>query len=221
MHVIVLSTSLPQFPELFSSFYVLPLFPVAAVSTRCVSHCLSLGPNIHKRQDAFSRCFPASMSAVASQEGLTELLPSNEQCGGDYPLYSFGQTDKEVTVTIPVPPGTRAKSVRVETKAKHLHVEIPSRGVVLDGELYKPVNVDESTWCMQDGKELVIVLTKTNMQYEEWWPLVILGERQIDMKTLKPPSMRFSELDEGAQATVAKMMHEQRQQRDSGAFSSA
>lgn len=153
----------------------------------------------------------APMSAVASQKGLSDLLPCNDQCGGDYPSYSFGQTDKEVTVTVPVPPGTRAKSVKVEIKVKRLRVEVPSKGVVLDGELFKLINVDESTWCMQDGKELVITLTKTNMQYEEWWPHVVLGEQQIDMKTLKPPSMHFSELDDGAQATVAKMMHEQRQ----------
>jgi hypothetical protein len=158
------------------------------------------------------------MAAAASQEGLTGLLPSNDQCGGDYPLYSFGQTDKEVTVSVPVPPGTCAKNLRVDIKVKHLRVEVPSTGVVLAGELYKPINVDESTWCMQDGKELVIVLTKTNMQYEEWWPLVVLGERQIDMKTLKPPSMRFSELDDGAQATVAKMMYEQRQKRGESDF---
>ncbi|KPA83059.1 putative Nuclear movement protein [Leptomonas pyrrhocoris] len=161
------------------------------------------------------------MAAVASQEGLTDLLPSNEQCGGDYPLYSFGQTDREVTVTVLVPPGTRAKSLQVEIKAKHLRVEVPSEGVILDGELYKPVNVDESTWCMQDGKELIVTLTKTNMQYEEWWPLVVLGERQIDMKTLKPPSIRFSELDDGAQATVAKMMHEQQQKREEGTLNPA
>lgn len=156
------------------------------------------------------------MAAVASQEGLTDLLPSNDQCGGDYPQYVFGQTDKEVTVTVPVPPGTRAKSLRVDIKVKHIRVEVPSVGLVLDGELYKPVNVDESTWCMQDGTELVITLTKTNMQYEEWWPHVVLSERQIDMKTLRPPSMRFSELDDGAQATVAKMMYEQRQKRQEG-----
>lgn len=160
------------------------------------------------------------MSAVASQAGLTNLLPCNEQCGGDYSTYSFGQTDKEITVTIPVPSGTRAKSLQVEIKAKHLRVVVPSRGVLLDGELYKLVNVDDSTWCMQDGTELVITLTKTNVQYEEWWPHVVLGEQQIDMTTLKPPSMRFSELDGGAQATVAKMMHEQRQKREGGSFDS-
>ncbi|KAK7200667.1 nuclear movement protein [Novymonas esmeraldas] len=153
------------------------------------------------------------MSLVASQEGLTDLITCNEQCGGDYALYTFGQSEKEVTVTVPLQPGTRAKSLRVDVKVNHLHIEVPSKGVVLTGELYKPINVSDSTWCIQDGKDLVVVLTKTNIQYEEWWPHVVLEERQIDLKTLKPPSIRFSDLDGGAQATVAKMMHEQHQSR--------
>ncbi|KAG5472290.1 hypothetical protein LSCM1_03689 [Leishmania martiniquensis] len=153
------------------------------------------------------------MSLVASQEGLTNLIPCNEQCGGDYALYTFGQSEKEVIVTVPLAPGTRAKSLRVDVKVRHLHIEVPGKGTILAGELYRPINVDDSTWCIQDGKELVVVLIKTNIQYEEWWPHVVASERQIDLKTLKPPSIRFSDLDGGAQATVAKMMHEQHQKR--------
>ncbi|KAG5473059.1 hypothetical protein CUR178_02975 [Leishmania enriettii] len=161
------------------------------------------------------------MSLVASQEGLADLIPCNEQCGGNYTLYKFGQTEKEVTITVPLAPGTRAKSLRVDIKVRHLRIEVPGKGIILAGELYKPINVDGSTWCIQDGKELVVVLTKTNMQYEEWWPHVVAGERQIDLKTLRPPSIRFSDLDGGAQATVAKMMHEQHQKRADLALANA
>ncbi|GET90658.1 nuclear movement protein, putative [Leishmania tarentolae] len=161
------------------------------------------------------------MSLVASQEGLTDLIPCNDQCGGDYTLYSFGQSEKEVTVTVPLAPGTRGKSLHVDIKVSHLQIEVPGKGTILAGELYKPINVDDSTWCIQDGKELVVVLTKTNIQYEEWWPHVVIGERQVDLKTLKPPSIRFSDLDSGAQATVAKMMHEQHQKRTDPTFMNA
>ncbi|KAG5498579.1 hypothetical protein JKF63_02865 [Porcisia hertigi] len=153
------------------------------------------------------------MSLVSAQEGLSDLIPCNEECGGDYTMYRFGQNEKEVTITVPLPPGTGPKSLRVDIAAKHLQIEIPVKGTILAGELYKPINVDDSTWCIQDGKDLVVVLTKTNVQYEEWWPHVVASERQIDLKTLKPPSIRFSDLDDGAQATVAKMMHEQQQKR--------
>ncbi|XQJ28923.1 nuclear movement protein, putative [Leishmania guyanensis] len=161
------------------------------------------------------------MSLVGSQEGLTDLIPCNEQCGGDYTLYTFGQSEKEVTITVPLAPGTRGKSLCVDIKPKYLQIEVPSKGTILAGELYKPISVHDSTWCIQDGRELVVVLAKTNIQYEEWWPHVVTGERQIDFKTLKPPSIRFSDLDSGAQATVAKMMHEQHQKREDNRLANA
>lgn len=156
------------------------------------------------------------MSVVELQKGMTDLIPCNASCGGDYENYSFGQTEKEVTVTIPLTPGTSAKMVSVEITASSLRAGLKGKEPVLSGQLFKPIKASESTWCVQDKKELVIILVKTNLKYEEWWPLVVEGQRQIDMKTLKPPEVRLSELDDGAQATVARMMLEQRQKRASG-----
>lgn len=153
------------------------------------------------------------MSAVSSQDGLTDLLPCTEHCGARYSQYSFGQTDREVTVIVPLEPGTTSKMVQVEITATHLKIAVKGKGTVLNGVLHKPVKASESTWCIQDRKELVITLVKTNLKFEEWWPLVVEGEKQMDLKTLKPPAVRFSELDDGAQATISRMMFDQRQKR--------
>ncbi|CAD2218237.1 NUDC-like protein [Angomonas deanei] len=147
-----------------------------------------------------------------NQEGLTDLLPCNGQCGGDYPLYSFAQTDKDVTVTVPLPNGTKAKSVTVDIAPSSLLVGLTGADPVLNGKLFKPIKSSESTWYLDNGN-LIVILVKGNLKYEEWWPHVVEGERQIDMKTLKPPELHVSELDEGAQAKVAQMMLEQQGRR--------
>ncbi|KEG09703.1 nuclear movement protein [Trypanosoma grayi] len=151
------------------------------------------------------------MSLVESQKGMTDLIPCNEQCGGDYDTYSFGQGDTEVIVTIPLPEKTTSKMISVEITTSTLTVSIKGKPPIISGELYKPVKASECTWCIEDKRILVITLVKTNFQYEEWWPCVTVGERQIDMKTFKPPIKHVSELDESAQATIAKMMFDQRQ----------
>lgn len=152
------------------------------------------------------------MSLIEQQKGMTDLLPSNDQCGCEYPLYSFGQTEKEVNVVVPLEDGTPAKVIRVDIGMSTLQVQVKDQ-CILSGELYKSIKVSESTWFLQDRKELVVVLAKSNLNGEEWWPLVVLGERQLDMKTLSPPAMNLSELDSGAQATVARMMAEQHEKR--------
>ncbi|ORC91011.1 nuclear movement protein [Trypanosoma theileri] len=151
------------------------------------------------------------MSLVKSQEGMTDLIPCNEQCGGDYDSYSFGQNDAEVIITVPLPEGTTGKMLSVQILTSKISVGIKGKEPLISGELYKPVKASECTWCIEDKKTLVITLVKTNLQYEEWWPCVTIGERQIDMKTFKPPSKHVSELDETAQSTIAKMMFDQRQ----------
>ncbi|EAN89402.1 hypothetical protein C3747_89g34 [Trypanosoma cruzi] len=151
------------------------------------------------------------MSLVESQKGMTDLIPCNEQCGGDYGNYSFGQGDLDVTVTVPLPENTTKKMLLVQITASKLIVGLRGKPPIISGDFYRPVKASECTWCIEDKRLLVINMVKTNSQHEEWWPCVVVGERQIDMKTLKPPSKHVSELDESAQATIAKMMFDQRQ----------
>lgn len=153
------------------------------------------------------------MSLVEAQAGMTDLIPCNEQCGGDYGTYSFTQTDNEIVVLVPVPIGTTSKQLKVEVSTLKLHISVRGETAVLSGELYKPIKAEDSTWSLEDKKLLVVTISKANLQFEEWWPHVVKSERQIDMKTLKPPSKHIRELDDSTQSTVAKMMFDQDQKR--------
>nr|CCC90942.1 putative nuclear movement protein [Trypanosoma congolense IL3000] len=144
---------------------------------------------------------------------MSDLLPCNDDCGINYEKYSFGQTDSEVVIKVPLPDGTSSRSVCVDIKVSSLVIGLKNETPFLSGELFRPVKVDECTWCIEDKKMLVVTLIKTNMQYEEWWPCVTTNEKQMDMKTFKPPSKHISELDDSTQATIAKMMFDQRQKR--------
>ena len=153
------------------------------------------------------------MSLLEAQAGMTGLLPCNEGCGGDYEQYSFTQNDTDVIVSIPLPPGSGSKNVAVTLATGALSAGLRGKVPVLAGTLFKPIKAAESTWSIEEKKTLVITLAKSNLQYEEWWPHVVLGETQIDLKTLKPPSKHIREFDGATQATVAKMMFDQEQKR--------
>lgn len=152
------------------------------------------------------------MSLIEAQAGLTNLIPCNERCGCDMEKYSWEQDDREVTVRFQLPPGTTSKQLAVQITTTQLSVSIRGE-VALRGTLFKPVKLDDCAWTLEDKKVLVVTIAKGNLQYEEWWPHVVTSEPQIDMKTLKPPSKHLRELDQGAQATVAKMMFDQDQKR--------
>jgi hypothetical protein len=153
------------------------------------------------------------MSLIEAQAGMTDLIPCNDQCGGDYPLYRFTQNDSEVVVFVPVPAGTTGKQVRVDISTNTVHISLRGQPPVVVGDLYKPIKADDSTWSLEDKCLIVVTLAKSNLKFEEWWPHIVTSERQIDMKTLKPPSKHLRELDAGTQSTVAKMMFDQDQKR--------
>jgi hypothetical protein len=155
------------------------------------------------------------MSLVEAQKNLTDLLPCNEGCGGDHENYSWTQTDAEVIVRFPLPPNVTSKQLRIDITTAHLFVGLKaqSQPPLLNGPLYKPIKAEESMWFIEDKSTCVVTLSKTNLQFEEWWPHVCTTERQVDMKTLKPPSKHMRELDDGARATVEKLMFDQHQKR--------
>ena len=153
------------------------------------------------------------MSLVEAQAGLTNLIPCNENCGGDYSSYCFTQTDSEVVISVPLPEGTATRTIVVIIGADSLTIGLKGQSPILNGRLYMPIKASESTWSIEDKHFLVVTLIKQNIRCEEWWPHVIVTEPQIDMKTLRPPSKHIRDLDSGAQATIAKMMFDQEQKR--------
>lgn len=156
------------------------------------------------------------MSLVDAQKGMTGLLTFSDDCGYDFVgRYSWSQGDNDVTIKVPLPENTSSKMLDVKIDTNLLSVALKNNGgsKILAGKLFKPIKAEDSTWCVEDKKILVIILYKSNRQFEEWWPHVVDSEPQCDFKTLKPPSKHMRELDQGAQAQIQKMMFDQEQKR--------
>ncbi|XP_066377003.1 protein BOBBER 1-like [Miscanthus floridulus] len=129
--------------------------------------------------------------------------------GLDLEKYSWTQQLPEVNITIPVPQGTKSRFVVFDIKKNHLKVGLKGQPPIIDGELYKPVKVDDCFWSIEDGKTLSILLTKHNQM--EWWKSVIKGDPEVDTQKVEPESSKLSDLDPETRQTVEKMMFDQRQ----------
>jgi hypothetical protein len=69
------------------------------------------------------------------------------------------QTLEEVVVVVQVPPGTTSKMLTVTIRPASLHVSLrdPSTSEatpILDGALHSTVTLDDSTWSLEDRKEV-------------------------------------------------------------------
>ncbi|CCG82428.1 Nuclear movement protein [Taphrina deformans PYCC 5710] len=126
-----------------------------------------------------------------------------EQC-----TYSWSQTLKEVEVTIPVPEGTRGKDLSITIGKNKLSVGLKGKEVYFAGTLTKEVHVDESTWTIDDQRELNIHLEKVS---QEWWKAIIEGHPAIDTTKIQPENSKLADLDGETRAMVEKMMFDQRQ----------
>ena len=151
------------------------------------------------------------MSLVEKQAGMTDLVPCNAECGGDMGNYRWTQDDNEVVVRVPLPDGVTSKQCKVKITANALSIAVGAAAPVIDGPLFRPIVVDDATWSVEDKKTLVVTLFKVGG--DDWWPHVCINERQIDFKTLRPPAKHMRDLDDGAQATIQKMMFDQHQKR--------
>ncbi|KAJ3694920.1 hypothetical protein LUZ60_000297 [Juncus effusus] len=131
-------------------------------------------------------------------------------CNGlDLDMYSWTQNLQEVTVTIPVPAGTKSRFINCDIKRNHLKVGLKGQPPILDGELFQAVRVDDCFWSLEDEKSISVLLTKHNQM--EWWKTVVKGEPEIDTQKVEPENSKLSDLDPETRQTVEKMMFDQRQ----------
>ncbi|XP_066377089.1 protein BOBBER 1-like [Miscanthus floridulus] len=147
------------------------------------------------------------MEVDKKEEG--NVRQPNAGNGLDLEKYSWTQQLPEVNITIPVPQGTKSRFVVFDIKKNHLKVGLKGQPPIIDGELYKPVKVDDCFWSIEDGKTLSILLTKHNQM--EWWKSVIKGDPEVDTQKVEPESSKLSDLDPETRQTVEKMMFDQRQ----------
>ncbi|KAJ7560704.1 hypothetical protein O6H91_04G141400 [Diphasiastrum complanatum] len=143
------------------------------------------------------------------EENDEKGIKPNAGNGADLEKYSWTQTLAEVTVHIPIPPGTKSRAISCDIRKNTLKVGIKGQPTILEGELYNSVKVDDCFWSLEDGKTLSILLTKHNQM--EWWRSVIKGEREINTQKVEPENSKLSDLDPETRQTVEKMMYDQRQ----------
>lgn len=62
--------------------------------------------------------------------------------------YKWKQTLQDVTVTIPVPQGTKSKQLVVDIKKTHLKVGLKGEQPIIDDDLCKEVRMEDSTWTL-------------------------------------------------------------------------
>ncbi|CAH8388691.1 unnamed protein product [Eruca vesicaria subsp. sativa] len=136
------------------------------------------------------------------------IIP-NKGNGLDFETYSWTQNLQEVTITIPVPSGTKSRSVTCEIKKNRLKVGLKGQDLIIDGEFFSAVKPDDCFWNIEDQKVISVLLTKQDQM--QWWKYCVKGEPEIDTQKVEPESSKLSDLDPETRSSVEKMMFDQRQ----------
>ncbi|PSS04450.1 Protein BOBBER like [Actinidia chinensis var. chinensis] len=150
-----------------------------------------------------------AVAAVEGEKTTDGKQAPNKGNGLDMDSYSWVQTLQEVTINVPVPPGTKSRFITCEIKKNHLKVGLKGQPPIIDGELCQSVKVDDSFWSLEDQKSISVLLTKQNQM--EWWKCLVKGGPEIDTQKVEPENSKLSDLDPETRSTVEKMMFDQRQ----------
>ena len=136
-------------------------------------------------------------------------MKPNPGNGYDLENYSWAQTLQDLTVSINVPSGTKAKQLDVIIEPKKLSVGLKGADPILAGILSESVQPSECSWSIMDGKVVEVYLQKVNTM--SWWSMVVEGEPELNTQKVQPENSKLSDLDGETRATVEKMMFDQRQ----------
>ncbi|CAI0546779.1 unnamed protein product [Linum tenue] len=150
----------------------------------------------------------AEREKAAAAAKAAESIP-NKGNGLDLDNYSWTQTLQEVTVLVPVPHGTKSRFVVCDIKKNHLKIGLKGQPPILEGELYKPIKVDDCYWSIEDQNTISVLLTKHDQM--EWWKSLVKGGPEIDTQKVEPENSKLADLDPETRQTVEKMMFDQRQ----------
>lgn len=97
----------------------------------------------------------------------------------------------------------------VDIKKTKLKVGLKGQEPILDGTLCKEIKLEESTWTLDDNKEINLHLEKINQM--TWWENVLTHHPKIDTTKITPENSKLSELDGETRAMVEKMMFDNQQ----------
>lgn len=142
------------------------------------------------------------------EDDASKGLVPTAQRGAVYAHYSWSQTLKEVSVMVPVPPGTKARQLDVNIRRDHLRVGIKGEKPIIDGALSEAVKVEDCMWNVLDN---TIELTLSKVDGMHWWRSVVVGDPEINTQKVDPENSGLGDLDPETRQTVEKMMFDQRQ----------
>ncbi|XP_027120259.1 protein BOBBER 1-like [Coffea eugenioides] len=137
-----------------------------------------------------------------------ERLAPNKSNGLDMENYTWGQSLQEVTIAVPVPPGTKSRFVVCDVKKDRIKVGLKNSPPILDGEFFGLVKAQDSIWSLEDN-DISILLTKQDKT--NWWKSLLKGGPEIDTQKVQPEPSKLSDLDMETRSAVEKMMFDQRQ----------
>ncbi|WRT64400.1 uncharacterized protein IL334_001332 [Kwoniella shivajii] len=127
--------------------------------------------------------------------------------------YQWTQDLNTVTVTVPLPKGTRGKDLNVVMGKKKLKVQLKSSSEpILEGELFNDIISDDSSWTIDDST-LNVELEKlsAHIASHQWWPHVLTHHPKIDTTKIVPENSKLEDLDGETRGMVEKMMFDNRQ----------
>lgn len=97
----------------------------------------------------------------------------------------------------------------VKINRKTLTAGVKNQPPIIDGPLCADVKVEDSTWVIPDGKQLVITLEKVNQM--NWWDRLVASDAPISTRKINPAPSKLSDLEGETRGLVEKMMYDQRQ----------
>lgn len=138
--------------------------------------------------------------------------------GGQTDKYVWEQTISDVTITVPLPPGTRSRDISCSIGRRHLKLAVCGAEAVLDADypcddrngqcIWEQVKTEQSFWNFNDGK-CTIYLEK---ERECWWKSALHGDVEIDT-TAVDSVKAVSDYDGETQGAIRKIMFDQDQKR--------
>lgn len=127
----------------------------------------------------------------------------NDRCristwnGGKSDLFWWGQSLNEATVDIVLPYPIIRSELKIDLKSSRLRVEYKG-AVIIEGELFEPIQLDGSIWSIEDRSRVLITLEKGR---ENWWGSIIKGMTEIDLTKVESIK-KIQDFDEETQVTL-------------------